>query len=151
MITHIPWPQQTPQGNLENTHKTHKNSRTLQFEGSDCRLQQPLGLSEWTGSRKSNLKKTSSHTKKVILQRDLRTHHVLFFFALGVPEVLIMGQIVRILNGKAFEFVIIAHFVGGGHFVRTDGDRLAVNFDGANGVHEAVELEEVLGWGLDFD
>ena len=60
-------------------------------------------------------------------------------------------EVVGVLDGEALELVVVAHLVGGGHLEGADGDRLAVDLDRADGVHESVELQEVLRGRLDLD
>ena len=40
--------------------------------------------------------------------------------------------------------------MAGGHFIGSDGDGLAVNFDSTNGVDKSIEFKEILWWWFDF-
>ena len=72
------------------------------------------------------------------------THHLLLGGAHGVPEVLIEAQCVGVLDGESLELIIVPHLVGGSHLVGSNGNGLAVDLDGSDGVDESVELQEIL-------
>lgn len=90
--------------------------------------------------------------KEIELEEDIfGHHHLLLVKALWVPEVLIEREAVGILDAEALELIVIPHLVGGSHLVGADGDGLAVDLDGSDGVYQSVELQEVLWGRFDFD
>ena len=72
---------------------------TFVAEGSLWSDQHPLGRSPCTGSRKSNLKKTSSVTRKINTGKGGEiTHHIFFSSSLWISEMLVATEVVGLLD-----------------------------------------------------